>query len=230
MKWLSLFVLVMFSYVIYAQETNSTELDSLYREDQFYLGVTYNVLGNQPRDLSQNGFSLGFHAGFIRDIPINKARNVAIGIGLGYSTNSFNQNMLIYKDDMGDIVYSVLDDENISFSKNKFSQHLIEVPLEFRWRTSTPADYKFWRIYAGLRIGYVFTNTSKFIGSIGEYKYKNLDNFNNFQYGLSLSAGYNTWNLYFYYALNPIFNNEAKYGLEPLKMNAVKIGLMFYVL
>ena len=230
MKRLSLLMLVMFCYVIPAQELNNVELDSLYREDQFYLGVTYNVLGNQPANLSQNGFSLGFHAGFIRDMPIKKTRNIAIGIGLGYSTNSFNQNMFIYKDGMNNIVYSILDDETISFSKNKFSQHLIELPLEFRWRTSNPVDYKFWRVYAGLRIGYVFTNTSKFIGSIGEYKYKKLDTFNNFQYGLSLSTGYNTWNLYFYYALNPIFNSEVDYLQEPLKMNAVKVGLMFYVL
>jgi len=230
MKRLGLLLLFIFGNFIYAQETNNVELDSLYREDQFYVGVTYNVLGNQQSDLSQNGFSLGFHAGFIRDMPINKARNIAIGIGLGYSTNSFNQNMFIYKDGMDNIVYSILDDETISFSKNKFSQHLIELPLEFRWRTSNPVDYKFWRVYAGLRIGYVFTNTSKFIGSIGEYKYKKLDTFNNFQYGLSLSTGYNTWNLYFYYALNPIFNSEVDYLQEPLKMNAVKVGLMFYVL
>ena len=230
MKHISLLVIVLFCHFISAQETNTIVLDSLYKEDQFYVGVTYNLLGNQPRNLSQNGFSLGFHAGFTKDMPINANRNIAIGIGLGYSTNSFNQNMFVYKDGSGTVTYTVLDQQTITYTKNKFSQHLLEVPIEFRWRTSTKLDYKFWRIYTGLRIGYVFSTTTKFRGSIGDYKYKNLDGFNDFQYGLSLSVGYNTWNLYLYYALNPIFNSKAFSQQEPLNMNAIKVGLMFYVL
>jgi hypothetical protein len=31
----------------------------------------------------------------------------------------------------------------------KFTQLLVEVPLEFRWRSSTFESYKFWRIYGG---------------------------------------------------------------------------------
>ncbi|WP_100613458.1 porin family protein [Confluentibacter citreus] len=213
-----------------AQENNTKIVDSLYKEDQFYAGVTYNLIGKKPNDLSQNGFSLGFHAGFIKDMPINKERNIAIGIGLGYSANSFNQNLLIVKDDIGNINYSIIDESIVTFSRNKFSQHLIELPIEFRWRTSTPTDYNFWRIYTGFKIGYVFTNTTKFRGSLGEFKHNNIEDFNNLQYGLTVSMGYNTWNLYMYYALNPIFSNDAKLNGETIDMNAIKIGLMFYVL
>ncbi|OYX28590.1 MAG: hypothetical protein B7Z06_01150 [Flavobacteriales bacterium 32-35-8] len=213
-----------------AQDNNTKIVDSLYKEDQFYAGVTYNLIGNKPNDLSQNGFSLGFHAGFIKDMPINKDRNVAIGIGLGYSANSFNQNLLIVKDDVGNINYSIIDESTVTFSRNKFSQHLIELPIEFRWRTSTPTNYNFWRIYAGFKIGYVFANTTKFKGDLGSFKYTNVDDFNKFQYGLTVSMGYNTWNLYLYYALNPIFSGDAKLNGETIDMNAIKIGLMFYVL
>ncbi|PKQ46859.1 porin family protein [Confluentibacter flavum] len=227
--YLVLIGLIVCSY-LEAQENNTKIVDSLYKEDQFYAGVTYNLIGNKPNDLSQNGFSLGFHAGFIKDMPINKDRNIAIGIGLGYSANSFNQNLLVVKDDLGNINYSIIDESNVSFSRNKFSQHLIELPIEYRWRTSNPTDYNFWRIYAGFKIGYVFTNTAKFRGSLGEFKYNNIEDFNNFQYGLTVSMGYNTWNLYMYYALNPIFSSDAKLNGETIDMNAIKIGLMFYVL
>lgn len=213
-----------------AQDNNTKIVDSLYKEDQFYAGVTYNLIGNKPNDLSQKGFSLGFHAGFIKDMPINKDRNVAIGIGLGYSANSFNQNLLIVKDDVGNINYSIIDESTVTFSRNKFSQHLVELPIEFRWRTSTPTNYNFWRIYTGFKIGYVFANTTKFKGDLGGYKYTNIDDFNKFQYGLTVSMGYNTWNLYLYYALNPIFSSDAKLNGETIDMNAIKIGLMFYVL
>ena len=215
---------------LYAQESNTKIIDSLYKEDQFYAGITYNLLGHKPNDLSQNGFSLGFHAGFIKDMPVNERRNVAIGIGLGYSTNSFNQNLLIVKDDLGNTNFNVVNENITTISKNKFSQHLLELPIEFRWRTSTPTSYNFWRIYTGFKIGYVFTNTTKFKGDLGNFKYTNIEEFNKFQYGLSLSMGYNTWNLYIYYALNPIFSSEAKLNGENIDMNAIKIGLMFYVL
>jgi Outer membrane protein beta-barrel domain len=214
----------------HTQEEAVKYVDSLYKEDQFYAGVTYNLIGNKPSNLNQNGFSLGFHLGFIKDIPINKDRDIALGVGLGYSANSFNQNLLISEDVNGNMSFSILNESNVAFTRNKFSQHLVELPIEFRWRTSTPSEYKFWRIYTGFKMGYVFANTAKFKGDLGTIKYTNIKAFNDFQYGLTLSAGYNTWNLYLYYALNPIFSNEAQLDGETIDMNAVKIGLMFYIL
>ena len=213
----------------FAQERINKETDSLYKEDQFYAGVTYNLLGKKPANVSQSGFSLGFHLGFIKDMPINKNRNVAIGLGLGYSANSYNQNLLINKDNAGSTTYSVLEAGN-TYTKNKFSSHLIELPLEFRWRTSTATDYNFWRIYTGFKLGYVFAHTTKYRGDLGKLRYSNIKDFNNFQYGFTLSAGYNTWNIFLYYALNPIFSGDASLNGNKIDMNALKIGLMFYIL
>lgn len=214
---------------LFAQEVELKAIDSLYKEDQFYAGVTYNIIGNKPASLSQKGFSLGFYLGFIKDMPLNKERNIALGIGLGYSSNSFNQNLQITKDVSGDYRYTILEDNN-SYTKNKFSNHLLELPIEFRWRTSTASKYEFWRIYSGLKFSYLFASTSKYIGDPNVSNLKGIDDFNKFQYGLSLCVGYNTWNFYVYYALNPIFSDNVKVNGENLDMNAIKIGLMFYVL
>ena len=213
---------------ILAQETNTVEKDSLYREDQFYFGVTYNLLGKLPANMSQSGFSSGFHLGVIRDIPLNKNRNLAFGIGLGLSANSVNQNLVISENLQRQLTYAI--QESASFTKNKFTRYLVEIPIEFRWRTSTPESYKFWRIYTGFRIGYVFASGSKFKDANGTTKLSNLTDFNNFQYGVSLSAGYNTWNAYVYYALNSIFNSNAKIDGQTIDVNAIRIGLMFYIL
>ncbi|WP_248724291.1 porin family protein [Seonamhaeicola sp. ML3] len=215
--------------VVCAQDnTNVKALDSLYKEDQFYLGVTYNLFGEKPTEVSQSGFSLGFQLGFIKDMPINKGRNLALALGLGYSTNSFNQNILIDRVSTGTLSFSVLDAN--SFSKNKFSSHYAEVPFEFRWRTSTAADYNFWRIYAGMKLGYLIANTAKYQGVLGNRKLSDLEDFNKFQYGLTLSAGYATWNLYFYYGLSPIFTEDATLNNESLDIRTLKIGLIFYFL
>ena len=232
MRLLVTFILfiVIQQYAYAQEETSSVVVDSLYKEDQFYAGLTYNLLINKPNGVAQSGFSSGFHLGFIKDMPINKRRNLAIGIGIGYSANSFNQNMLVNKDEMGNVIYSVLNENDIGYTKNKFSTHMVEIPLEFRLRTSTPTEYKFWRIYTGFKFGYVFAHTTKFRGDLGEIKINDNKDFNDFQYGLTFSVGYNTWNLYLYYALNPIFSSDAMLDNSPIDMKVMKIGLMFYIL
>jgi len=210
--------------------SDTTTVDNKYREDQFYISVTYNLLGKKPDGISQSGFSSGFHVGFIRDMPINKKRNVAIGLGLGISSNSFNQNLLISKNNEQEIEYSILDKSITTYSKNKFSTYLLEIPLEFRWRTSTPTDYNFLRVYPGFKLSYMIYNSSKFKSSEGDISLSNINDFNNLQYGIMLNAGYSNINAHFYYALNNIFNNKANVNGEQIGMNVIKIGLIYYIL
>lgn len=227
--FLLLFIIPIFSSVVVAQDSSlsSTVIDSLYREDQFYLGITYNLLSKKPEGVSQNGFSSGVHFGFIRDMPINKRRNKAIGLGLGLSVNSYNQNLLISQDSKT-LGFSVLDGDT-DYTKNKFYTYIVEMPLQYRWRTSTATEYSFWRIYTGLKFGYVITNGTKYLGDPNNINLKNTDVLNTLQYGLTFCAGYNTWNFYLYYGLNDLFDN-ATVNLEPIDMTAIKVGLMFYIL
>ena len=77
-------------FSVFSQSVPDFEaVDSLYREDQFYIGVTYNTLQNRPIGVTQNNFTPSFSIGILRDMPINKARNKAIAAGLGYSLNSY---------------------------------------------------------------------------------------------------------------------------------------------
>lgn len=209
---------------------DKSELYKNYREDQFYASVTYNLINQKPEDVSQSGFSSGFHLGFIRDFPINERRNVALGLGLGMSSNSYNhKNLLIEKYD-NDIRFTIIDESDYKVLKNKFTTYLVEVPFEVRWRTSNASDYNFWRIYTGFKVGYLLYNSTKFKSEVGDVKLSNIDSFNKLQYGLTLSAGYGTWNFHVYYGLNSIFNSESKLRNESIDMKSLKIGLMFYIL
>lgn len=224
-------------YVVSAQNSTNasiktdttTVVDNQYREDQFYLSVTYNLLGNKPDGVSQSGFSSGYHLGFIRDMPINKKRNLAIGVGLGFSANSYNQTLQISESD-NSFQYTILNDSETEYSKNKFTTYLVEVPIEFRWRTSTPTEYDFWRIYTGVKLGYLLYNSSKFISNQGDIKLSSIDDFNAFQYGLTFSAGYADVSFHVYYGLNSIFNNVTLVDGESIDMNSIRIGLIFYIL
>jgi hypothetical protein len=210
-------------------EKDKEEMYRDYREDQFYFAITYNLLNNKAGLISQTGFSPGFHLGFIRDMPINKRRNLAIGLGIGLSANSYNQNLSILENN-NTVEFTVLDDRQFDITKNRFSTFLIEVPIEFRWRTSTATEYSFWRIYTGMKFGYMFYNTTVLESTAGNERLRNLDVFNRFQYGITFSAGLNTWNVHFYYNLAPLFSNNSQLNGGSIDLSAFKIGLIFYIL
>src|SRR5690554_6874513 len=85
-------------------------VDSLYREDQFYFGFSYNPLINVPDGVSLAAFSGGLELGFIRDMPINTRRNLAIGVGAGWAFDNFGNSLFIGQDEMtGETIFRTLD-------------------------------------------------------------------------------------------------------------------------
>lgn len=220
-------------FPVFSQEKANSEdapkikIDSLYREDQFYFNFTLNTLQNKPIGLSQDKFSSGFSIGFLRDFPVNKKRTVAIAPGIGLAYNNYNQNLRITE--LNQVpVYSIIE-SNVDYNKNRFSQLLVEVPIEFRWRTSTFESHKFWRIYGGIKMGYLLYDKSIYQDSNGNITVNNNKDFNKFQYGTYISAGYNSINVYAYYGLNSLFQS-AKTTTEKIDMNSFNVGIMFYIL
>src|SRR5690606_13112275 len=135
--------------------TYAETADFLYREDQFYFGITYNILLNTPPEMTSQGLSGGVQGGFVRDMPINARRNIAIAVGLGLAYDQFGHNLFVGEDNDGNSIFRVLGG-NVDFTQNRFGMAMVEMPIELRWRTSTPTDYKFWRVYGGARIGYAY--------------------------------------------------------------------------
>lgn len=212
----------------YSQEIpNFTEVDSLYREDQFYIGLTYNILANRPNGVSQNSFSSGVHFGVLRDFPINKNRTFAIAPGIGFSFNNYKQNLIIQKNN--NLISYAIPSSTINLDKNNLALYFIDVPIEIRWRNSTPQSHIFWRVYTGLKFSYLVLNQSKAVTQNQTFRVNNNPDFNKFQYGAYIAAGRNTWNFYGYYGFQNVFKNGNVNG-ESIKMNAVNIGLMFYIL
>ncbi len=203
-------------------------LDSLYREDQFYFSFTYNVWQRRPDGVRQNKFSSGLSAGFLRDMPINKTRTWAIAAGLGYAINNFNHNIVISRSEDVAEYDLLLPDQQ--FDKNKIILHYVELPVEVRWRTSTPQSHKFWRVYTGLKLSYLIYDKYKFEDIDGRYTITRNDDLNRLLYGAYLSTGYNTWNFHIYYALNPLFKDAKLSNGHDLKMQTLNVGLMFYIL
>lgn len=220
--YLLLFLFVTISCI--AQINNDSIVNDRYFEDQFYFGLSYNFLFNHPEGSNQRNLSYGLQGGIIKDIPLNRACSYAIGIGAGLALNSYYSN-LVANLNQNTISYRINDD----ITRSKLETHLLEFPLEFRWRNSTSEEYKFWRFYAGIKAAYVIGARSKFVaGDINDGFY-NTD-LAQFQYGLTLSFGYNTFNLHAYYALTDLFDGNAMVNGEVLQYRPLRVGLIFYIL
>ncbi len=210
-------------FFLFAQKDQQI-IDENYLEDQLYIGITYDLLANKPTNITQNGFSGGISAGFIKDLPINKKRTVGFGIGLGYSYDAFIQNLKI-QEIAGNTQYMYA----INSVSNRLSTHRVALPLEFRWRTSTPTRYKFWRIYSGLKFSYLLASTATYKDQTTSIKVSAINEIQKFQLGATTAIGYGTWNLFVYYGFTPLFKGAVISG-ESIDMKEVRIGLQFYIL
>ncbi|MEP6261580.1 MAG: porin family protein [Gillisia sp.] len=204
-------------------------IDSLYREDQFYIGLTFHLLHDLPEEVTQKGFSGGLHLGFIRDFPLNKRRNIAIGVGAGWSINTYGQELFIGEDLNGQTIFRDLNALEIEYDTNRFSTQLVELPLEFRWRTSKPESYRFWRIYTGLKLGYIYHFKSNFQQEGNQVVQTDVPELERFRLGTTFTFGYNTFNFHVYYNLNPFFK-DAQLNNTEFGVHTFKVGLMFYLL
>ena len=204
-------------FFCFSQEIKPIEIDSLYREDQFYASLSYNLIQNRPDGFKQFSFSPGISFGVLRDIPISKNRHWAIAPGIGYSYNNIKQ--FINSEEIVGATENT-SSENI---RTTITSHSVDFPLELRWRNSTPNSHSFWRIYTGLKTSYVFNSKLKLESTTESSKESISDEINRWQYGAYISVGFNTWNPYIYYGLNPIFK-------EGSKMSNFNVGFIFYIL
>ena len=224
MRYFISFILVINFLVSYSQVS---DVDNNYLEDQFYLGLYYSTLTSSPENFNQNKFSSTLNFGFIRDIPFNKQRNFGVGLGAGLSFSSSSSNLRLSE------LNNIISGEIVSgedFTKNKWNTSSIEIPFEIRWRTSTPTNYKFWRVYFGIKTSYLLKSKYKFESVNTDYSIQTLP-LRKTQSGITVNAGNNTWNLGLYMGLNPIFNKEFGQNNPEIKdLKEFKLGLVFYIL
>ncbi|MDA9289286.1 PorT family protein [Polaribacter sp.] len=210
--------------IVFAQK-DSLNLGDRYADDQIYLAVTYNQMNQQPSKITRSGFSYGLSSGFLKDIILNKKGTFSFALGLGYGFDFYNHKLKV--EELNNI--TLFSNDN-TLTSNTYFSHNLEIPFEIRWRTSTANKYKFWRIYTGVKFLYNFSNSFENIAS-NQVKttYSEVSAYNKLQYGLTLSAGYATFNFHVFYGVSPIYN-DAKINNEVIDSKALKFGLIFYFL
>ena len=213
-----------------ASTISGTTTDLHYLEDQFYIGLTYDYLAGKANSVVQHNLSHGIHAGFIRDLPLNKKRNLGFGIGVGYAYDVVYNNMVANRA-LDVVTYEIVEHfKDLSISKNYFKTHAIEIPVEFRFRTSTPESHKFWRVYTGVRLAYLFGGRSLYTANEVDTSFQNVDIAKTFQLKTFIAFGYNALNFFVQYNLSPMLSDAKANDGTSLKSNVLQIGLLFYIL
>ncbi len=219
-----LFILLLFLQFILSAQSFKDDM-GFYREDQIYIGFSFISLDSDNKSFSQKGLSNHFQMGFVRDIPLISSGKLAIGLGLGYSFQNYNSNLIRFNIDNENSIFIVNNNLN---QKSKLSFNFIEFPISLRWRNSSINDYQFWRVYTGIKFQRNFFSKFKY----SSYDINNISNeVMNWNKDLYLSFGYNTWNFYFSYGLNQIMKNiRDQYSNKSFRVRPLKIGLIFYLL
>ena len=209
---------------IIGQEKLNNSGSTSYRKDQIYFGASFMLLNSDQEKFKRQGISKQFQLGFVRDIPLISSRKLAIGLGLGYSFQDYNSNLVRFNINNGNSIFIINYTLN---QKSKLSFNFIEFPISLRWRNIS-FNNKFERVYAGFKFQRNFLSKLKYRnGDI-----KNIsDEVNNWNKELYLSFGYNTWNVYLSYGLNQIMKNfYNQYSGKSFNVKSIKIGLIFYML
>jgi hypothetical protein len=161
-------------------------------------------------------------------MPINKRRNLSLGLGLGFNLNTFGQTLQIRRE-AGDDRFEPIDPD-VNYDSNRFTTNLIEVPFEFRWRSSDIDKLSFWRIYLGVNFGYVLTSKSVFKSPDESYSFRSIDAINDFRTSAKLTFGYGAVNFFADFSLIPVFEGQVSSTGEEVSIRPIKVGLVFFFL
>jgi hypothetical protein len=88
-----LIVFIIFYFFGITARAQTDSLSTKYREDQFYISLAMMLQDQGIAGFKQNGFSNNFQIGFVRDFPLNKNGNIALGLGLGYGFSRLTSNL-----------------------------------------------------------------------------------------------------------------------------------------
>lgn len=205
-------------------------VDDKYREDQFYIGLTYNLVTKVPGNIKVKGVSGGLQFGYLRDMPINEQRNISVALGVGMAFDQYGENLFIGELPNEETIFRPLLDD-VDYDTNRFSTSSIELPVEFRWRTSTATEYKFWRIYTGVRMSYTYWYSGYFKQTNNKVIQTKISEFQPLNFAVTFAFGYATFNFYANYTLTPFFKDAyTEDTLEEIGFSPFKLGLIFYIL
>jgi hypothetical protein len=213
----------------------SSEVDSLKKRHKtqtypkFSLGITLSRLDLGLATLVDNGsFTLSKNNSFLnyRSWKTSNAGFDVFQMGARFSDNfriylaaGFDWTLIRLNDDITILpnqpVLTARQD-NLDYSKNRFSSSYLRIPLSFDFRTNPDHKGKRAHFVIGPEAGFLLGGMVKQISSEnGKQKFYNDYNFTRFRYGAVTRVGYGAFGVFAKYYMNDMFENSpAQDGLK----------------
>lgn len=231
MKKIALFLISIVLFISVKAQDDSGESVSIKapKSDRVILGITNDIWQDAPDSMDIKTINRGFILYSMMDFPIKSSNfSFAPGIGVGihnlYSDGSFNNKVNATGVRVDTVAFQPYDDTYKS-DVNKFTVAYLDIPLELRYRTKNEKKSKQFKIAIGGKAGLMLSNYQKYKGKIGDLKVKqkeyNVENVEKFRYGATFRVGRGNWNLYGFYSLSKLFEEDKGPELYPITVGLV---------
>lgn len=229
-KFLLLFL--SFSALSVAQESDPVNIgdSEFYREDQFYIALSYDLLSEVPDAVATRGLIGGVQFGFIRDWPLTSKGDWSLGTGVGLGYDRLGQNIIAQSTQEGDPIWTI-EQSPSAIESNSLQITALEFPLEIRWRSSDARTYKFWRLYAGAKWSQHLGGKTVFESSEASETISDLPQLRKGIWYATLAFGYGIFNAQVQWGLTPLLIDvQDSVTQQSIGLRPIKLGIMFYIL
>lgn len=186
-------------------------------KDRLIFEVNHTNWIGQPVNIKPDYKGVGFSFSMLFDKPIGHS-NFSFAYGLGLYTHNYSSNgNFVYKLDSINYksVKTVLEPKTNNYKSNRYNEKLVEVPLEFRFRTKKETSFK---MMLGAKIGYVFSNYRKVNDDDGKIRIYDIKNVNRLRYGVNFRIGVEQVCLTASYYFSEVFTENGPKGIHPFSI------------
>lgn len=179
--------------------------------DRMILEVNHTGWLGLPNGIQQSHAKcIGVNFTVMFDKPIGKSP-FSVGYGIGIFSHNFHSNadFIYHRDSLNNTLRTSLEPINRPFSLNRYAQKIIEIPLEFRYRTKTDRQFK---IHLGGKIGYVVNDFRSMRDNDGKVRIYDIKNINPLRYGINLRIGFEQVAICASYYFSEIFKKDKGPG------------------
>lgn len=216
-------IFICFAIVLSAQKKDSSEFN-IYRykpmpRDRVVLEVNHTGWLGTSSDVEQKLFSGGVNFMMFFDNPFGSS-HFSFAWGGGISSYNIHGpiNIVYTMDSLNNdrVVFTSLVKRATPYNINRIGLKILEVPIEFRFRSHT--DYQF-KLSLGFKVGYVVQSFRKIFDENIKAKVYDIEGVNPWRYGVTLRMGWEQLQVCAFYSLSEFFESgKGTKGVIPFSI------------
>ncbi len=190
------------------------------KNDILLIHLLNNTWLNNNSKVETMPVSIGVDVYAMKNI-LKKDKPFNLSIGIGVSVQNVHNNSLPY--DSLQIIYFKPIPGGYQYTKNKFCESYIDVPIEINYLSRPDKRMRNFKLTVGGRFGYMISNFIKYTGEdfrnttneIVKFKEFRIDNVMKYRYGIYLRLIYGKIGLVANYSFTPLFEKNKGPDFTP---------------